>query len=409
MNFLFIHQNFPGQYQHVVRYLADQPGNRVVFITQNNDNHMVGVAKVVYDPPPVGPDGRHPFVREFDDAVRNGFAVAETCRILETQGFKPDIVIGHNGWGEILFVKDVWPDVPVLGYFEFFYQARGLDVGFDPEYPANWADAPRLRIKNSVNLVGLDAVDWGQTPTVWQWKLYPVDRRDRISIIHEGVDTDAVKPDADAWVLLTRQGIRLTQEDEVVTYISRNLEPYRGFHIFMRAVPEILRRRPKARILVIGGDEVSYGVPAPAGTTYRELASREISDQADFERIHFLGKIPHTLFVNVLQISSAHVYLTYPFVLSWSMLEAMAAGCLVISSSTPSVTEVLRDGENGMLVDFFDHIGIADRVDAVLDHPDRMQSIRDRARQTIIENYDLRTVTLPRYLSLIDRLLVGRA
>jgi glycosyltransferase involved in cell wall biosynthesis len=357
----------------------------------------------------VGPDGRHPFVREFDDAVRNGFAVAETCRILETQGFKPDIVIGHNGWGEILFVKDVWPDVPVLGYFEFFYQARGLDVGFDPEYPANWADAPRLRIKNSVNLVGLDAVDWGQTPTVWQWKLYPVDRRDRISIIHEGVDTDAVKPDADAWVLLTRQGIRLTQEDEVVTYISRNLEPYRGFHIFMRAVPEILRRRPKARILVIGGDEVSYGVPAPAGTTYRELASREISDQADFERIHFLGKIPHTLFVNVLQISSAHVYLTYPFVLSWSMLEAMAAGCLVISSSTPSVTEVLRDGENGMLVDFFDHIGIADRVDAVLDHPDRMQSIRDRARQTIIENYDLRTVTLPRYLSLIDRLLVGRA
>jgi glycosyltransferase involved in cell wall biosynthesis len=177
----------------------------------------------------------------------------------------------------------------------------------------------------------------------------------------------------------------------------------------MRAVPEILRRRPKARILVIGGDEVSYGVPAPAGTTYRELASREISDQADFERIHFLGKIPHTLFVNVLQISSAHVYLTYPFVLSWSMLEAMAAGCLVISSSTPSVTEVLRDGENGMLVDFFDHIGIADRVDAVLDHPDRMQSIRDRARQTIIENYDLRTVTLPRYLSLIDRLLVGRA
>jgi glycosyltransferase involved in cell wall biosynthesis len=409
LNFLFIHQNFPGQYQHVVRYLADQPGNRVVFITQNNDNHMVGVAKVVYDPPPVGPDGRHPFVREFDDAVRNGFAVAETCRILETQGFKPDIVIGHNGWGEILFVKDVWPDVPVLGYFEFFYQARGLDVGFDPEYPANWADAPRLRIKNSVNLVGLDAVDWGQTPTVWQWKLYPVDRRDRISIIHEGVDTDAVKPDADAWVLLTRQGIRLTQEDEVVTYISRNLEPYRGFHIFMRAVPEILRRRPKARILVIGGDEVSYGVPAPAGTTYRELASREISDQADFERIHFLGKIPHTLFVNVLQISSAHVYLTYPFVLSWSMLEAMAAGCLVISSSTPSVTEVLRDGENGMLVDFFDHIGIADRVDAVLDHPDRMQSIRDRARQTIIENYDLRTVTLPRYLSLIDRLLVGRA
>ncbi len=405
MNFLFIHQNFPGQYQHVARHLANQPGNQVVFVTQGNDNEMVGISKVIYSTPRSAVGAPHLFVREFDDAVRNGFAVLEACRVLDAQGFRPDIIIGHNGWGEILFVKDIWPDVPLLGYFEFFYKATGTDVGFDPEYPSHWTDPARLRVKNSVNLLGLDVVDWGQTPTRWQWEQYPADRRDRISVVHEGIDTDRARPDPDAWLGIARLGLQLTRQDEVITYVSRNLEPYRGFHIFMRTIPEILRRRPNARIILVGGDDVSYGRPAPDGMRYRALMLRELEGQIDLDRVHFLGRVSHKMFVNVLQISSVHVYLTYPFVLSWSFLEAMSAGCLVVGSSTPSVTEVLRDGENGLVVDFFDRQGLADRIDAVLDHPDRMQALRDNARQTIIDQYDLRTVILPNYLELIDRVM----
>ena len=408
MNFLFVHQNFPGQYQHAARYLADQPGNRVVFVTQSNENAMVGVAKVVYSTPQATDGGPHSFVHEFDNAIRNGLGVAEACRVLEAHGFIPDIVIGHNGWGEILFIKDVWPDVPVLGYFEFFYKARGTDVGFDPEYPGHWSDGPRLRTKNAVNLIGLDAVDWGQTPTEWQWQQYPEDRRNRISVVHEGVDTTIATPNPNAWIDLARLGIRLTRNDEVITYVARNLEPYRGFHVFMRAVPEIQRRRPKARILIIGGDEVSYGRPAPNGRKYREMLLQEVGGQIDIDRIHFLGRVPHKLYINVLQVSSVHVYLTYPFVLSWSFMEAMATGCLVVGSATPSVMEVLKDGENGLLVDFFDQAGIADKIDAVLDHPDHMQALRDAARQTIIDAYDLRTVALPNYLKIIDDVVSGR-
>jgi glycosyltransferase involved in cell wall biosynthesis len=407
LRFLFIHQNFPGQYQHVVRHLADQSGNRVVFITQGNENEMAGVTKVVYSTPRSAVGAPHIFVREFDDCIRNGFAVMEACRVLDAQGFKPDIVIGHNGWGEILFVKDIWPDVPLLGYFEFFYKAAGTDVGFDPEFPSHWSDASRLRVKNAINLLGLDVVDWGQTPTEWQKDQYPEDRRGHLSVVHEGVDTETAKPDPDAWVGIARLGLQLTRQDEIITYVSRNLEPYRGFHIFMRTLPEILRRRPNARVILVGGDDVSYGQPAPDGMKYRALLLKELGDGIDLDRIHFLGRVPHRMFVNVLQISSVHVYLTYPFVLSWSFLEAMSAGCLVLGSDTPSVTEVLRDGENGLLVDFFDQKGIADRIDEVLDHPDRMQALRDNARRTIVEQYDLRTVALPNYLKLIGRVMSG--
>jgi glycosyltransferase involved in cell wall biosynthesis len=407
LKFLFIHQNFPGQYQHVVRHLADQPGNRVVFITQANENEMVGVTKVVYSTPrsPVG--APHIFVREFDDCVRNGFAVMEACRVLAAQGFKPDIVIGHNGWGEILFIKDIWPDVPLLGYFEFFYKAAGTDVGFDPEYPSHWSDGSRLRVKNAINLLGLDVVDWGQTPTEWQRSQYPDDRRGYLSVVHEGVDTEKAKPDPDAWIGIARLGLQITRQDEVITYVSRNLEPYRGFHVVMRTIPEILRRRPNARIILVGGDDVSYGQRAPDGMKYRALLLKELGDGIDLDRVHFLGRVSHRMFVNVLQVSSVHLYLTYPFVLSWSFLEAMSAGCLVLGSDTPSVTEVLHDGENGLLVDFFDQKGIADRIDEVLDHPDRMQALRDNARRTIVEQYDLNTVALPNYLKLIDRVLNG--
>ena len=408
MNYLFIHQNFPGQYQHIAAYLAAQPGNRVVFLSHDSQNSIEGVERISYLPYRQPHPSTHHYIREVEQAVIFGQSLYERCLGLKKDGFRPDIMIGHNGWGETLYLKDVWPDVPLLGYFEFFYRFQGADIAFDPISPVTLDDAPRVRTKNIVNLLGLDAADWGQTPTRWQWSLYPEHARRRITVIHEGIDTDRVRPDPQAWVRLDGPNLTLTPNDEVITYVARNLEPYRGFHIFMRALPDILRRRPKAHVLIVGGDEVSYGSPAPDGQTYRQIMLNQVGHGLDLSRVHFLGRVPYHSFLSILQISSAHVYLTYPFVLSWSFLEAMAAGCLLIGSATAPVQEVLRDRENGLLVDFFDTAALAERIDEALDHPDRMRELREQARRTVVEGYDLRTVTMPRHLALIDDLIAGR-
>jgi glycosyltransferase involved in cell wall biosynthesis len=408
MILLFIHQNFPAQYRHLARYYADRPGNTVYFITQANDNVMAGVNKITYAPDRANREICDPLTLDFNEAVRTGVAVADVCRRLHAAGIRPDIVIGHNGWGETLFVKDVYPDVPLLAYFEFFYHRNGVDVGFDPEFVSLFDDLARLRTKNAVNLMGIDAADWGHTPTRWQQSLYPPEMRRRISVIHEGVDTDAAAPNPGAWIRLALSGHMLTAMDEVITYVSRNLEPYRGFHIFMRALPEILRRRPRAHAIIVGGDDVSYGYPALPGTTYRERMLQEVGGRLDLDRVHFLGQVPYDVYLNILQVSSAHIYLTYPFVLSWSFIEAMACGCLLIGSATPPVMEVLEDGVNGLSVDFFSPEAIASRVDEVFARPGRLADLRARARETVIANFDLRRRQLPRWEGLIDDIVNER-
>ena len=404
MIFLFIHQNFPGQYRNIIRYLANNPENHVYFITQNNKNWMDGVAKVTYSVQIPTQQNIHPYMIEVDKGIRTGVAVAQVCKSLRDQGVMPDIITGHSGWGETLYVKDIFPDTPILSYFEFYYHSSHVDFNFDPEFQRDIDDPLRLRTKNTINLLSFDSTDWGNSPTKWQRSLYPPEMRSRITTIHEGVDTEIVKPCPTAWLQMARQGLILTPKDEVITYVSRNLEPYRGFHIFMRAAREILRRRPQAHVVLVGGDGVSYGAPPPPGDTFRAMMLREVGNDIPPDRIHFLGRVSYEVYLNLLQVSSAHVYLTYPFVLSWSFIEAMACGCAVIGSSTPPVLEVLKDGENGLLVDFFDPIGIADRIDQILEHPTRMQDIRDAARNTAVTRFDFLTCLMPKWLALYDDL-----
>ncbi len=408
MIYLFIHQNFPGQYKHLIRALADDPDNTVYFISQPNSNWMQGVIKLVYYPDLASPVQCHRYTIDFELAVRHGEAVAKSLRMLKAQGVIPDIIIGHSGWGETLFVKDVYSDVPLLSYFEFFYHHAGADADFDPEFPGTPDDTGRLRARNAVNLLSLESADWGNAPTRWQQSLYPPEARPRITVLHEGIDTEMIRPDPGAWLHLERGDLRLTADDEVVTYVARNLEPYRGFHVFMRAIPEIQRRRPNAHVLIIGGDEVSYGSPLPSGQTYRQKMLAELSGRLNHQKIHFLGQLPYEKYLSVLQISSAHIYLTYPFVLSWSFLEAMAAGCAMIGSATPPVQEVIADGENGLLVDFFSPGAIAQTVDAVLSDPTRMRAMRDNARRTVVEGYDLKSRILPRWHKLMADIIAGR-
>ncbi len=401
MKFLFVHQNFPGQYLHLVRRLKDA-GHEIIFVTQRRDREVEGVPSLEYMALPVS-TGVQPYLLDLEANTMNGLAVARLCEGLKQDGFTPDIAIGHTGWGELLFIKDVWPGVPLLGYFEFFYRVAGSDLDFDLEFPPNADDAFRMRMRNASNLLSLDAVDWGHTPTKWQRDQYPSLWHSRISIIHEGIDTTRVRPDPTARLWL-RGGLSLSRDDQVITYSARNLEPYRGFHVFMRALPAVLERCPNARIIIVGGDNVSYGRRPPQGNSWREYMLAEVHGRLDLNRVHFVGWVPYEQYLAILQISAAHVYLTYPFVLSWGLLEAMASECMLIASRTPPVEEVIDGVDNGYLVDFFDRNALVERICEVLQNPADTERMRRNARRTVIEQFDLNTKCLPAHLALIREL-----
>ncbi|MBP7528659.1 MAG: glycosyltransferase family 4 protein [Syntrophorhabdaceae bacterium] len=392
MNVLFIHQNFPGQFRHLVNHFLSSPGNRVVGICQPQapgirNRQFAYVLKGVYKPHRKPAKSTHPYLRNVESGVLNGQGVARKLLDLKKKGFRPDIALAHIGWGEVLYFRDVYPDVPLVGYCEFYYHGDGADLGFDPEFPADLDDRMRIRTWNMTQLASLASVNAAVSPTKWQRSLYPEEFREKIQVIHEGVDTEVVKPDPRQTLTLP-DGTVLTKDMEVVTYTARGLEPYRGFHIFMRAVEEICRRRPNCHIVITGGDEVRYGKKLPEGLSYREKMLKEVS--VDEKRVHFMGLVPYDVHLKTLQMSSAHVYLTVPFVLSWSMIEAMAAGCVIVGSATPPVQEVIEDGRNGLLVDFFSPGEIADRVDEVLGHPGRMARLGEAARWDVVEHYDVR-------------------
>jgi len=405
MNFLFVHQNFPGQFPHVARALAGMPGNRVVAIAEEKNVvqrlpvHPNVVVKTYRQEKGSGRETHH-YIRDFESAVRRGQTVARLAIEIRKSGFHPHVVVGHPAWGETLFLKDVFPNARHISYFEFFYRADGGDVGFDPEFPSVFDDRLRIRVKNTTQLLSLEAADAGISPTLWQQSRFPEEFHSKIRVIHEGVDTAFVRPDPDAAVEL--DGMTLKRCDKVVTFLSRNLEPYRGFHVFMRTLPLIQKACPEARIVIIGGDGVSYGRRLPEGQTYRAMYAAEAGDKVDWSKVHFTGRVPYNRYLSLLQVSSAHIYLTYPFVLSWSMIEAMSLGCALIASATPPVQEVVEQGENGILVDFFDRDGLAAAVADALDNPGAYEPMRQRARETAVERYDLRSKCLPemlRYLS----------
>jgi glycosyltransferase involved in cell wall biosynthesis len=407
MNVLLIHQNFPGQYLHIARHLGAAPGNRVIFLTQCQEGVLPGVQKLVYRPRRPVTTAANRDLREFEEAVLNAQEVARIAIELRASGFFPDVILGHSAWGEFWHLKDIFPAAPLVGYFEFFYRFAGADIGFDPSVAIAADAAARLRTRNSVNFLALDAVDLGVSPTHWQKSGYPKVYQPTLQVIHDGIDSRIARPNPAARLRISRSNLELSAGDEVVTYVARNLEPYRGFPIFMRSLPKILAARPKSQVVIVGGDEVSYGAPLPDGQTYKQQALALLNGELDLSRVHFLGRIPHSLFIEVLQVSRVHVYLTYPFVLSWSMLEAMSAGCLLVGSRTAPVAEVISHASNGLLVDFFSHDEVAARVIEALENGPQFDFIRRNARETILDRYDLSTICLPAHLRLLRSLLPG--
>ena len=384
MRVLFLHQNFPGQFPHIAKHLMADPNNEVIAICQKQARRLAGIKCIIYKPARSVTKGIHHYLSGAEAAILNGQATMLIMLDLKRRGFVPDVIIGHAGWGETLYCKDVFPTSKLINYFEFFYHATGADTDFDPEYPNTADDVLRIRTKNIINLLSLDNCDAGISPTAWQKSLYPAEYQHKLSVIHEGINTELVKPNPDVTLTLA-DGRVLTTKTQVITYSVRNLEPYRGFHIFMRAAQEICKRNKDCHIVIVGGDGVSYGRALKDGKTYKQQMLEEVS--IDANRVHFMGKLPYAEYLKVLQISSAHVYLTVPFVLSWSMLEAMAAGCLVIGSDTAPVREVITHEKNGLLVDFFSLTAIADATDRALIHAHELKTLRTAARNHVIEHY----------------------
>ena len=408
MKILFIHQNFPGQFKFLAPALVKQ-GHTVVAMTMQKTEakEWQGVRLAPYTATRGTTPKVHPWISDFETKTIRAEACFRAALRLRAEGLSPDLIVSHHGWGESLFLKDVWPQAKLAIYCEFYYHPRGADVGFDPEFPAEDAgEVCRLRLKNLNNLLHFEVADAAISPTHWQASTFPEPFRSKITVVHDGIDTEAVAPNL-AVTLTLNGNIKLTRADEVITFVNRNLEPYRGYHIFMRALPELLKRRPQARVLIVGADDVSYGARPAEGKKWKGIFASEVRPQisdADWARVHFLGHIPYQHFIPLLQLSTVHVYLTYPFVLSWSLLEAMSVGCAIVASDTQPLREAIRHNDTGRLVNFFDVPGLANDVCALLDHPVARQRLGANARAFAQANYDLKTVCLPRQLQWVQGL-----
>lgn len=410
MRILFIHQNFPGQFKHLAPALAAR-GHEVVALGINQPSIATPGVKVVLHRPQfaaaaASTDPDTTALHELRKKMERGVSVARALEALQRSGFTPDLVCAHSGWGEAFYVKDVFPHAKLLVYAEYFYQAHGGDSHFDPEFsrPVE-GDQRRLHTKNLHLMHALAHADRGLSPTLFQRDRHPPALRDRIEVIHDGIDTGRFSPDPQAFISLRNAGIRLTAQDEVVTFAVRELEPYRGYHIFMRALPELLARRPNAHVIIVGGSGASYGAAAPAGTTWRKVFHDEVAQRIDHQRVHFVGKLPHATLTQLMQVSTVHAYLTYPFVLSWSLMEAMSIGCLIVASDTAPVQEHIRHGENGLLVDFFDPQALANTIAQAIEQREQLRGLRTAARSHVVANLDLNGTCLPAQIDLMSRIV----
>jgi glycosyltransferase involved in cell wall biosynthesis len=411
MRFLFVHQNFPGQFRHVASALAAR-GHQVLGLGTHRRDSIPGVQHVLYREPaapapapqPTGPANRlASALGELDDKWRRADAAARAMEALRRSGFVPDVVVAHSGWGEAMFAKDVFPEARLVVYAEYYYGTEGGDFGFDPEFSRpDQGSRHRVRARNTHLLHALAACDAALAPTEFQKSQHPAWAHPRMRVIHEGIDTARFRPDSGASVRLQGAGLELRPGDEVITFTVRHLEPYRGYHIFMRALPLLQKLRPQARVVLAGGNGCSYSPPPPPGQNWRDLFRREVQGRLDMLRVHYVGTLPHEVLTQLMQVSALHVYLTYPFVLSWSLMEAMSVGCLILGSDTGPVREVIEHGRNGLLTPFFDTEALAHAMADALARQEALAPLRRAARQTIVDGYDLHGICLPRQIEFLE-------
>lgn len=404
MKLLFVHQNFPGQFLHLAPEMQRR-GHDVRALTDAANKHSFNVPVLRYSHAAPEVDAKATRLgRNFTTMSDRGVSVARFCQRLRAEGYFPDVIYGHSGWGETLFLKEVWPEAKLLVFAEFYYRGHGADTGFDPEFQVAGFDQVMIAQSRAAYMAqALVHADKGVSPTEWQASTHPPLLRRQLEVIFDGVDCDRLAPNPDARFTLPNGRI-LQRGEEVLTFVNRNLEPYRGYHIFLRALPEVLASRPEAQAVIVGGNEVSYGGKPKDGESWKEVILAEVKHRLDLSRVHFVGKLPYDRLVDLIHVARVHAYLTYPFVLSWSMVETMAAGTLVVGSNTAPVAEVIQDGVNGRLVDFFDVDAWSAALTDALARPEAHDALREAARRMVRERYDLRSVCLPKQIDLLLRL-----
>ena len=402
IDILFVHNNFPAQFRNLAVWMARHPEFRVKAIGARGAPGLPGIEIQRYSFSGHELATTHAFARRFEIESRRAEQVMYAANALKSKGFAPRLIYVHPGWGEALPLRVLFPEAVIASYCEFYYAAGGTDLGYDAEFPQFGLDGQvRVVVRNAGTLLSLAEASIGIAPTAWQKSVFPREFQHKIHIAHDGIDCQRLQPTPAIGPLPI--GTRtLPADSEIVTFVARNLEPYRGFHIFMRALPAILKARPRAQICILGGDQVSYGLAPPDQENWRLAMLDELKGKIDPARVHFLGQIPYEDYLALLRRSNAHVYLTYPFVLSWSVLEAMALECLVIGSRTPPVEEVVIHGQNGLLVPFFDVEAWSDTVIEALANADRFRHLRWAARNTIINAYDFDSVCLPAHLKILS-------
>lgn len=400
LRILFVHQNFPAQFVHLAKALKERGHDIFVLTWKDNQRPCPYPAMRYAFELPKASGVAQSFIKN----AERGVSAARAAQTLRTKhGYIPDVVFGHFGWGETLFLREIWPEARHLSYAEFFYRTTGADVGFDTEFRAHDLSA-RMRTLMQQPLIrqAMGTCDKAVAPTAWQAGLMPDEYAPKMHVIHDGVDTDRLRPDPQARFQVPGGGPLLRAGDEVITFVNRNLEPYRGFHIFMRALPQVLRARPRAHVVLVGGEEAGYGSLPPGGGSWKQKILAELGDSFDPRRVHFVGKLPYAHYCDLIRVGRVHAYLTYPFVLSWSMLEAMSMGAHVIGSDTAPVRELITHGQTGQLVDFFDVGAWSAALIAALANPDEYDPLRRNARAHIVANYDLVRVCLPRMVDFVE-------
>ena len=400
MRVLFVHRNFPAHFGHIAAHLARELGWQCAFVTEQAAGETGGALRLVrYEPQGGATQQSHYYARTFDNAIAHAAGVHEACVEL-SESFRPDLIVGHSGFGSTLFLPEVFPGVPIVNLFEYFYRPHGSDLDFRPDFPPLPEDVLRSRARNAMIMLDLEQCTLGYAPTRFQRDLFPAELVGKLDVVHDGIDTSFWRP-RDGGARL-RERLGLGDADRLVTYCARGLESMRGFDIFMRAAAEICAENERVHFAVVGSDTVAYGgdLRFTGGRSFREHVLD--SGEYDLSRFRFLGRISPDALAELFSFSDIHVYLTVPFVLSWSLLDAMACETAVVGSDTAPVAEVVTDGENGRLAGFFDVDALCSLVLELLEDDAQRATLAHAARATVAERYSL-DATMPRMLELYER------